>query len=360
MPLNFKEVFDTYVENNQKEWEHDRSKTVGASEIFKCLRQVGYEKRAEEFGIEPDEDYEGGWGALIRGDLIENFFVEPAIKGFLPDGMKLLMAGSKQKTLVSGKNSATPDGLIVNCPADVLKDYGVDDIESDCIALEIKSIDPRSTLEEEKALHRGQAQVQMGLFRKLTKYKPNYSIILYVNASFLDDITIFVVKYDPKVMKVARQRAPMVWEVDDPMELPPEGKFDGGCQYCRWTKACGQATKDAFPTGTAPLNLDEDDNLSEYKDLLIECDKLKEESKAAEKNYKEKQEEVKQLLRDNNTKKAEGETQDQILKTSMAWIKGRKSYDFKSMKDDGINIEEYETEGNGYERLTITVKNKKE
>ena len=48
MPIDIKAIFDSYYESRQKTWAHDRSKTVGASEVFGCVRKGWFEKHKEK------------------------------------------------------------------------------------------------------------------------------------------------------------------------------------------------------------------------------------------------------------------------------------------------------------------------
>src|SRR5690606_31829838 len=132
------------------------------------------------------------------------YHVVPAME-YLPAPAKLTMGGSVQETIVLGRNSATPDGLIVGLDKEPLSLYGIENIRSNCVVLEIKSIDPRVNLKEEKDIHHGQTQVQMGIIRETTKFRPNYAVIIYVDASFLDNIKVYVVEFDAKKWEVAKK-----------------------------------------------------------------------------------------------------------------------------------------------------------
>ena len=78
---------------------------------------------------------------------------------------------------------------------------------------------------------------------------------------------------------------------------------------------------------------------------------------AAEKDAKKDKEiasaEIKELLRDADTKGAD----DERFRVSYSWCSGKKSLDTLALaadlKDFGRDIEEYQKEGNGYERLTV-------
>ncbi|MEI6108394.1 MAG: hypothetical protein WCR49_15485, partial [Opitutae bacterium] len=191
--ISIKDMADRHVAANQKHWSHDRLTTVGASEAFRCSRHTAYSKAETA----TDPDYEDRYGARVRGDLIENHFWEPAVRGQKPEGVQFLFAGREQKTLVDGYLSATSDGLLVGVAVDCLSHHGIPDLGSDTLVVECKSIDPRVSLKEAKGEHSGQTQVQMGLIRHGTPHRPNFALISYADASFLDTITEFVVVFDP-------------------------------------------------------------------------------------------------------------------------------------------------------------------
>src|ERR1017187_7616806 len=186
-----REALDAFI--TKRVFKQDRTKTVGASEVGTCARRVWYAKQSHE----KDASYVDRWGATERGNLIENKLWEPALKKKYKG--KLLYSGTKQRSFKDGPISATPDGLLL-LPRDALKEsHGIKDIAADCILLECKSIDPRVDLKEARHHHILQAQAQLGCVRAKTKYKPVYCVISYIDASFLDNITEFVVKFDPEI-----------------------------------------------------------------------------------------------------------------------------------------------------------------
>lgn len=357
--LDFDQIFSAYMHGNQKTWEHDRSSTVGASEVFDCLRKIWFEKRGHEFGFEPDEDYEDTWGAMERGNIIENHYVVPGVRAGLPKGLKLLMAGDDQQTIVDGKSSATPDGLIVGLKPGPLTVMGgdqkivIEDFNTDCIGFEIKSIDPRAVLVEERARHFGQTQVQMGLIRDLTQYKPTHSIILYIDASFVDNVTPFVVPFDQQVYESAKLRASQVWEVNDPIDVLPEGKFDNACKHCRWRHACGAATVESIPNNDKSASAPEiveavDPHVQEYLEATEALEK-------AQRRVEIAKETIKEELLNLDTRKVRGEA------WSVSWYgqKGRISLDTKAMEAAGIDLKPFQKEGAEFDQLRITRRVKK-
>lgn len=245
-PADFDAIFNGYIQSTQKKWGHDRTKTVGGSEVFGCIRKAWYSRH----GTQKDADYRESWGATRRGDLIENYHVVPAMEwGAANLGFKIDYTGADQQTLfIDGlPMSVTPDGLIHDIPRNWLERYGIPDIKSDCVMFEIKSIDPRVDLSEEKSIHHGQVQIQMGMVRESTKFKPHYAVIYYVNASFFDDTSVFIVEWDPKKYEIAKKRAHAVYETKSDDMLMREGRVDGSCQYCPYTATCLQTMVDSFP-----------------------------------------------------------------------------------------------------------------
>lgn len=357
--LDFENLFDEYVKANKKVFKHDRTSTLGASETFGCLRKAWFTKRGAEFGITKDEDANESWGATLRGDLIENHFVVPAITNFLPRGAALLFAGSDQDTLVQGKNSATPDGLIVGLKKDALAKYGIPDIDSDCVALEIKSIDPRVSLREEKAIHHGQAQVQMGILRETTQFKPNYAVILYVEASFFDNIKVFVVQFDPATWEAAKKRANTLWEFDDPAEIRPEGRVDGSCELCPFTKACAKASKQSLPEEQKKyaFSPEEADIMAS---LVKDYTTAKDDKADAEKRFEETKIAIGELVRASGARKMFdlSDPKKPSWRVSTTWVAGARRLNTKALLeslDPDLDLDPFYEEGNGYEKVTVTL-----
>ena len=355
--LDFKKVFDEYMSANQKVWSHDRSTTVGASEVFGCLRSVFFDKRGEELGYKPDSGFTDRWGAKERGNLIENYFVVPAVSHHLPKPLVLQFQGVGQETIVFERSSATTDGLITGFPKNckLTVSYGnhvvdIDNIKGDCINFEIKSIDPNASLEEEKSIHRGQSITQMGLIREKTKWKPEYSIILYVNASWLDDIKPFVVPFSDRVYKTSRKRAESVWESNDPNDFIPEGKMSDRCKFCRWQAACGEAILRGIPDGDGEVPSQLRDGLDE---MLAARAKWKSIFDEAKEEYEAAGEQIKGILKDAEVRKTTAGDNNQW---ALNWypVKGKTRLNKDRMEADGIDVSKYEERGNPYEVLRVT------
>jgi CRISPR/Cas system-associated exonuclease Cas4 (RecB family) len=371
-------MFDGWVADTQKAWGHDRKKTLGGSEAFGCLRKAWYKRN----GIPYDVDYEESWGALRRGDIIENHLVVPAMEWAADNyDFEFMMAGATQITLFDkttmvdkhdadgnvigeepGGLSVTPDGLVRGVSRNALAKYGVSDLGNDCFMLEVKSIDPRVDLSEEKSIHHGQVQIQMGLMRENTAFKPNYAVILYINASFLDDIEVFIVRFDEKKFKVAKDRAKLVFKTTDPGKLQREGVIDGTCQYCPFQGTClvdmqrtmpgapakgGETRPDLLEAlNTAPR----DSNMS----LMDRKRVAKKTMEAAKKEVDRVNEEIKEVLREFGQNKAKDKDLGWSISYSMQ--SGRKTLSKQALVDDGIDPEQYMTQGNPFEVLRVTYK----
>ena len=210
-----------------------RAATVGASEIGRCARKTFY---AQARQAERGPEHFDGWGAALRGTVIEQAFWLPALRARFGDRLKF--AGDEQRQFKIGFISATPDALLVDAPADILASLGVPDIGSDCLLLECKCLDPRVQLDAPKPEHTYQAVVQLGVMRETTEFKPRYAVITYINASFWDDVTEFVVAFDPAVYASAKARAAKVLTAGAASELPPEGFIAGGheCERCPFSQ----------------------------------------------------------------------------------------------------------------------------
>ena len=233
---------------------------------------------------------------------------------------------------------------------DALAHLGVPDLGSDTLVVECKSIDPRVSLKEAKAEHSGQTQVQMGLIRACTPYRPNFALISYADASFLDTITEFAVAFDPAVYAAAKERARRIMLAEDPTELPPEGRIAGGgeCRHCAFHHRCQGASVGAIPRDSVPVGAN---TLAHLKALVEQHEQADSEAEAAGRRREDIREQVRVLLRELGTRKVEGDG------FSISWfpVKGRKSLDRKAAERAGLDLARFEREGDPSERLTITL-----
>lgn len=219
---------------------HDRSQTVGASEIAGCIKKTGMKKQ----GVKPDADYVDDPGFAVRGNLIEDHWAVPVLtKAVEASGGQMLWAGQANQTTVEWKKryaSCTPDGLFVDVPPDWLAGLGVKKCGSSVLS-EIKSIDPRIAPDRlPKEGHAEQAHYGMGLVRAATDYKPEYALLTYWNCSKLTDHWPLVVKYNDEYFQ--RQLARAKKAITTPWQkLIPEGralKAGKPCSMCEYAIQC--------------------------------------------------------------------------------------------------------------------------
>jgi hypothetical protein len=334
----------------------DRLNSIGASEVGQCARKIYFAKNAGDriFGVEADENFENAWGAALRGRLIEDHFWIPALRARY--GAKVFYAGEEQQTLTAGFLSATPDGLLVDQPRAALGPIGVADIGEDgSVVLECKSIDPRAKLDEPKPEHRYQAIVQMGLFRELTKHRPRWALISYINASFLDDVAEFAVEFDAAIFANAKARAAQIMTATAPDQLRPEGWIGGAreCRYCPFTAACG-VLRHAVPTRPS-VEPPGPQFIAEIANLARTAKARRHDAEAAVAAQREVEHEIRERLRSRELRHMKGDG------VSITWapVKGRPSFDMQAIREAaakaGIDLAQYTTVGEPTDRLVIHV-----
>jgi CRISPR/Cas system-associated exonuclease Cas4 (RecB family) len=346
-----KEAFDNHASYVRKGFnKRERAKTVGASEIGQCARKVWYDKHHVDY----DPEFIDGWGASKRGSVFESRFFVPAMRKKY--GINLQWAGTQQKRFVDKYLSATPDGILVDQPKDLLAGLMVPDIgPSRCVVVDCKTIDPRINLSDPKPHHVFQVTVQLGLIRKLSKYKPDYAVLVYTNASFYDDTVEFVVKFDPEVFEHAYRRANQIMISSLASDLKPEGWIAGGdeCKYCPFSRSC-RALRGDVPAAEKGSRVDPQ-LISELLDLAREERLASERIKAAEYQHRDAQEKIKARLRE------KGLSSIKESGISILWsaVKGRPSYDMPGIKAAaaaaGVNLQRFETTGDRTDRLTVSI-----
>lgn len=333
---------------------HDRLDTVGASEIGQCLRKTWFTKNETP----PDASYQDRYGARLRGNLIEENYWVPALRAAY--GSRLLWAGEEQKTLVDGYLSATPDGLLTGLERDCLagSPFNIEDIgPSTCVVVEAKSIDPRANLRGgERPAHSFQTQAQMGLIRHATAYRPEVALISYVDASFLDDVTEFAVKWEPSIYEAAKSRAAKIMTSTTALDLPPEGKLSGGseCAYCPWSSACAHVTVAGVPaTAAASLGDNAVAELHALRNAAVAAKEFADDSATALAGANE---DIKEFLR---THQVRGHKEGGAEPWSVAWstVKGREGIDLAALSaavhDAGLDLAPFKKSGDPYDRLQV-------
>jgi hypothetical protein len=332
-----------------------REQTVGASDVGRCARAVYFEKNEgdPDFGAPRNPDAVDGWGARLRGTIFECHVWEPALRAKF--GERLLFAGAQQETFALGFLSATPDALLTALDSDVLASLGVPDLGGDgSLILECKTIDPRTRLEGPRLAHVYQAQVQLGLIQALTRHRPEYALISYTDASFLDLTREFPIQRDPAIFETAQRRASQVLTAQSAAALPPEGWIAGGkeCERCAFSRACGNM-RAAVPTETAPEVIPE--FAAEIVALAREAKRCEAELETATAALRATQHEIKERLTAGNVRRVVADG------VSVLWsaVKGRPSYDMPAIREAaaaaGIDLTKHERTGDPSDRLVIQV-----
>lgn len=337
-----RDAMDAFI--TPKVWEHDRTKTVGASEIGQCARRVWYIKQQEAH----DPEHVDRWGATERGNLIESQLWAPALKKKYKG--KLKFSGDKQKTFRDGPISATPDGLLF-VPRNALAYLGVKDIESDCILVECKSIDPRVKMDEARHHNVLQVQAQIGCVRAKSKYKPLYGLLSYIDASFLDQITEFPVKFDQNIYNNLRNRAATILGSTKATDQKPEGWIAGAreCEHCPFLQPCGVERRNLPSETFKPAPIDPQFR-AELEDMVREALAFSHAIKDATVNYRQMQDYIKGRLREKGIRKIPG---------LLTWsnVKGKISWNYDGLKAAakaaGVDVPSFMKMGDPTDRLTL-------
>lgn len=319
--------------------QHNRMETRGASEAYTCLRRSGFEKS----GVPKDEEYVENRGFFIRGHVGEAWVVD-TIRKHMPAEDELLYAGEDQVTFKKGRTSATPDGLYI-------KNSKTKKGPTEEFLPEFKTLDPRSNFDVLKPQHKMQANVQMGLVRELTKYKPEYAVLVYLDCSDFGHIVEHRVTFDPQIYKQAQARADQVFEnLDDPMKLPAEGTWAGECRYCPWQVHCTGQTVRALPKGGLG-NVNQDIQI-EMEALLTQRASLNEQSSTLQTTKGKVEDRIKSILREKDIQSMKaGGWSVSYLKAS-----GRRSLDQKKLEESGVDLTDFYKIGRDFDRLTIRKK----
>ena len=339
-----KSCYDEYARSLERAPGEVRGRTVGASEIGQCMRKVHWRKR----GGEVDEGHRERYGAHLRGTLIERHLWLPAMRARY--GGDLLFAGDDQRAFELGMVSATPDGLVVRQPAGALAEYGVEDCGG-CFVVECKSIDPRTHLREAKAENVFQVQLQLGLIRDCTEWQPEWALVSYTDASFVDEVSEYAVQFDPAVYEVAKARAAQVLTARSGAELLPEGYIAGGreCDWCPHTRICGLADRPPADGSSRGLPI-EAQFVAEVMDLCRQLLHVRQDAADAEEEVKWLQALIKDRLRAKGLRK---------VPHVVTWssVKGRNTVDMAALRqvcaDAGIVVEEFSSAGEPTDRLTV-------
>jgi hypothetical protein len=353
------EILRDHVAATRPNQDEARASTVGASDVGQCERKIFYGKHVGDptYGTPRDPGHVERWGARERGTVFEQSFFVPALRARFGD--KLVYAGDEQQTFRQDFLSATPDGLVVGLPRNALAALGLEDIGGDgSLLVECKTRDPRAKMDAPQPAHVYQVQVQLGLVRNLTTYRPQHALLFYADASFWDETREFVIPFDFEIFKNAQQRAARIMLAKSAAELKPEGYIAGGreCEFCAFQKACAKLRGDV-PVEKPGAAIDPQ-FAAEIADRAREAKRQQALVEIATENLRDLQYQIKDRLREKNLRRivADG--------VGVTWssVKGRTSYDMKALKEAciaaGIDLAPFETVGEQTDRLTITLANR--
>lgn len=368
MPIDLDDAFRASVANSQKEWQFDRSETVGASEVFSCIRRTAMAKRFPEFEDKMEDGAPANWGHAERGNLVENHFAVPHLRKVFGD-QRCLYMGEEQKTFRNGKLSATPDGVLVDLEEDAFAKYGIPKLPSPSVCLDIKTfgtqkMTPRINDEiaaDKKVYwpvgqHRGQVITQMGLVRSdNNNAKPDIGALLYISPVDLSDIRLSLFEFDQNVFDNAVSRADKVFDESLGIEdYEPEGIRFNDCMYCKFKNKCNEIEMKRHPGKAVVANNDvaSEEKVTKAKELTVEVTSLR--AKLQEITYYKKvlETELKDLIFSLNSSKITGDG----WSASVTQNKGRNSVNVKEAEAAGIDLSEFKKVGRPYFTLNTQVK----
>jgi CRISPR/Cas system-associated exonuclease Cas4 (RecB family) len=308
----------------------DRQKTVGASEVFSCIRRIAYDKQ----GYARDPGYKDGKGYMVRGNVFEAWFMI-ALLSRLPPEWTLMYTGEDQRTYRWKELSATPDGLVV------LPD-------GTSFLIEVKSHDPRANVSQPKPNHIAQVKQQLALVRKETNYEPTHAIIVYINCSDLS-LTEHRINYDRNFQAIARKRAQEAMQTQTLTDLTPEGSFADECRYCPWAVQCGQSELAAVPGKANGKTQVDPMTEATLAVLLAQRDQAVARGKSSNEEKVGLDTKIKKVLRDNNISKLG--LADWAINYST--VSGRKALDIKAVEEAGFDLNPFYRQGRDSVRLSI-------
>lgn len=324
-----------------KEWSHRREQYVSASQIGLCeMRQFFMAQRGP---VQIDDKRPDAWGVFARGDTGEEWVAGVFDRAQLAEhggprlGLAFSGTGKHQVTVIDeiNKLAATPDGIMW--------------LNSEPILLEIKTIDPRVSLNGPKPAHHRQVMFAMALMTRVHSIKPKRAVILYVDCSNYANVTAFDVPFDEVEGDALIDRAKRIHAatLDD---LQPEGVFDGGneCKTCDFAAQCQAAQVDRVERAEASSDLPED--------LVAALDDLAEQRQAAaqmESEAKRLKESATNQIRMAMDEQGVSFAQTPGFAIRQSVIKGREACDWRQAIEDGVDLSDYVSLGNGYPRLTV-------
>tara|TARA_R110000824_G_scaffold78999_1_gene199148 strand:- start:518 stop:1102 length:585 start_codon:yes stop_codon:yes gene_type:complete len=185
-----------------------------------------------------------------------------------------------------------------------------------------------------------------------TKYAPKVALLVYINASFLNQMKVFKVEVDTGIAQHLETRANSVWDFS-PTNLPmPEGKMEGGkeCMYCAWKKQCQGMEVDLIPD---TINSNYVEGVEHrIRDLAIQRKELHAATKSDTVELKKLDQDIMEALREADTRKVSG---DWGTVTAFS-AKGPSRYSLPLFEDKGLDPKDFQISGDYSSRLKITIK----
>lgn len=205
----------------------DRRNYLTASEASKCIRSLYFEKNSAPItGNDWSDLTQTGYAE--RGKAIEAWiaqFLDFYNHMFTAAPGVFRFFGDDQVSFTYKGLSCTPDALYTT-------KYAAWNVE-------IKSFDPRKSpgnIIQDSHI----TQVKMGqTVLSHNNYNIRGSILLYVNASNLNEMFQHEVEFDADFEEWALDRRDQLFSAPGAFALPAEGTYmAGGCKYCAFTTAC--------------------------------------------------------------------------------------------------------------------------
>ena len=180
-------------------------------------------------------------------------------------------------------------------------------------------------------------------------------MIFYFDASFLDNIEVYVIPYDHGVYELAKERARTLFATPRADLLKREGVYDDSCKNCKFQRACSAVTLAALPPQPAKKGqkYETDPALaSTLEPLVMAQQRAKADAERATKAAAEASEGIKLILREHRLPKASGNGWG----VSYYPQSGKPSFDKEALRADGIDPDKYEKRGDGFEVLKVTLR----
>ena len=244
---------NVWYDNNQKEWSEGRTDNVGASELFSCEKRVHYRKTDKE-NSKPMS------GHMLRGDILENYYLAEVIKARFGD--KASHLGSEQQTFRKGNVTATPDGILTDVPRIEIEEFFGLELDKDYrdYIVEFKTHHPMAdkSLGQYSPEHEMQTRVQMFVCDKPA------AILVYCEAASLD-ITTYYFERNIVTESNMLERADKILKGEDLFE---EGLISGECKYCEYVERCGVDTTESDTSNNGCIEKESFDELiREYEEV---------------------------------------------------------------------------------------------